>query len=97
MIFRVLVSLFIATMLTSCATQAFVMKNGPTYEPTEETMQAFFVQGIGQSQTINAARVCGGADKVVRVDTHRSFLNGFLAVLTGGLYTPAQARVYCSR
>jgi hypothetical protein len=51
---------------------------------------------LGQTQTIDAAAVCGGANKVVKVERQTSFINGVLGMLTGGIYTPYDAKVYCA-
>ena len=61
-----------------------------------DQMQHYFISGIGQESHIDVAKICGGADKVVRVETEETVLNGLLAILSWGLYTPQQARVYCS-
>ena len=57
--------------------------------------QHFFVWGIAQQRTVDAASICGGADKVARVETQKTAVNGLLDLLTGGLYQPRQARVFC--
>jgi len=82
--------------LSGCATQSFVVNGGGGTEPTEDAMQPFFVSGIGQSKEIDAAAICGGADKVAKVETQTSPINIALAYVTGGIYTPRQARVYCT-
>ena len=81
-------------LATGCAQQTFVM-NGDDTTPTTNKAQAFFVGGIGQTKTINAAEVCGGADKVQKVESQTTFLNGVLQLVTFSIYTPRQARVYC--
>ena len=58
---------------------------------------SFFVSGIGQSKQIDAAQVCGGADKVVRTEVQQTFVNGLLGFVTFGIYTPREARVYCAK
>ena len=85
----------IVVALSGCAVQTFHINPGSTVEPTKQEMQAFFVGGIGQEQEINAAQICGGADKVAKVDAHISFLDGLLGGLTWGIFTPHSARVYC--
>jgi hypothetical protein len=60
-------------------------------------MQAFFVNGIGQEQEIDAAQICGGADKIAKVQVQQTFLDGLLTGITFGLYTPRDARVFCRR
>jgi hypothetical protein len=46
-------------------------------------------------QTIDAAKVCGGADKVASVDVNQSFADAVVATITLGIYTPLSARVFC--
>jgi len=89
----IIVGLIAAT--SGCATQSFVVNENRNAEPTKEVMQAFFVEGIGQEQEIDAADICGSPDLVSKVETHQSFLNGLLSFATAGVYTPRQATVYC--
>ena len=56
----------------------------------------FFVSGIGQ-KTVDAAKICGGAENVVKTETQQTFVNGLLGFITLGIYTPLEARVYCSQ
>jgi len=83
-------------LLTGCAQQAFTVKdNFPSAPPRQTTTHHFFLHGIGQQKTIDAASVCGGPDKVVRTEVQQTFLNSLLAYVTFGIYTPREARVYC--
>ncbi len=79
----------------SCATQTYNINGGGGSEPGRETMQPFFISGLGQTQEMDAAAICGGADKIAKVESHESFLNILLGGLTAGIYTPRQAKVYC--
>ena len=46
-------------------------------------------------ETVDAAKICGGAENVVKTETQQTFdLLGFITFL--GIYTPLEARVYCS-
>lgn len=83
--------------LAACSTQTFNMGRTGSAMPKTDNMQTFFVYGLGQNQTINAAEVCGGANKVAKVESKMTFLNGLLGGLTFGIYTPRQAMVYCTR
>ena len=61
---------------------------------TKETItHHFFVSGIGQ-KTVDAAKICGGAENVVETETQQTFVNGLLGFITLGIYTPLEARVY---
>ena len=84
-----------ALLMSGCATQTFVMSGSGSDTPTEQTTHSFFVSGIGQEKTIDAASVCGSADKVQKIQTKLTFWNGFLGAITGGIYTPRTAMVYC--
>ncbi|HAX4286048.1 TPA: lipoprotein bor, partial [Escherichia coli] len=57
----------------------------------------FFVSGIGQEKTVDAAKICGGAENVVKTESQQTFVNGLLDFITFGIYTPLEARVYCSQ
>ena len=46
---------------------------------------------------IDAAKICGGAENVVKTETQQTFVNGLLGFITLGIYTPLEARVYCSQ
>lgn len=82
--------------MSSCATQTFRIQNGSfDKEPAEEQMAMFFVGGLGQKQVINAAEICGGYNKIAKVETELRFLDALLSTLTSGLFTPRVARVYC--
>ncbi len=50
-----------------------------------------------QKKTVDAAKICGGAENVVKTETQQTFVNGLLGFITLGIYTPLEARVYCSQ
>lgn len=84
-------------MLSGCATQSYTINGGGSSAPDRETMQPFFISGIGQTQHMNAAEICGSSENVARVESQHSFLNGALGFLSLGIYTPRQAKVYCTQ
>ena len=88
-------ALLLCVALSACATQSVVLRQGAT-EPRLHEMQHFFVSGLGQTQSVNAADVCGGSDRVAKVERVQSGLNIFLGFITNGIYTPYTAKVYCS-
>lgn len=94
---KVLLSAALVLMLTGCAQQAFIVNNVPTGSPKEVTTQHFFIDGLGQKKTIDAAAVCGGSEKIIRTEVQSTFLNNILALVSFGIYTPREARVYCTK
>lgn len=91
---KIILPIILVATLAACSTQTAYI-NGQTGKLAKEDMQTFFVSGLGQTQAVDAAAVCGGASKVVKVERQTSFLNGILGLLTSGIYTPYDARVYC--
>jgi hypothetical protein len=91
---KIIFPLILVATLAACSTQTAYV-NGQTGRLAKEDMQTFFVSGLGQTQTVDAAAVCGGSNKVVKVERQTSFLNGVLGMLTGGIYTPYDAKVSC--
>lgn len=93
---KIFATLVVVTSLGACSTQTALI-NGQDGNLSKKEMQTFFVGGLGQTQTMNAAEVCGGADKVVKVERTTSFLNGILSMLSNGIYSPQDAKIYCRK
>ena len=54
-------------LITGCAQQTFTVQNKPAAVAPKETItHHFFVSGIGQKKTVDAAKICGGAENVVK-------------------------------
>ena len=74
-----------------------VQQTGSSSTKKETITHHFFVSGIGQKKTVDAAKICGGAENVVKkTETQQTFVNGLLGFITD-IYTPLEARVYCSQ
>jgi len=82
-------------LMAGCAKQTFNVNGSGSL--AKEEMQTFFISGLGQSKEMDAANICGGADKVAKVEAQLTPLNIVLGVITFGIYTPRDARVYCKR
>ena len=47
-------------LITGCAQQTFTVQNKPAAVAPKETItHHFFVSGIGQKKTVDAAKICG--------------------------------------
>ena len=94
---EILSLVFAILLMSGCAAQTFNI-NGSTGEvPTDQKSQTFFISGLGQEKVTDAAKICGGADKVVKVEAQHTFINGLLGFVSFGIYTPRDAKVYCSK
>ncbi|HBB2986563.1 TPA: serum resistance lipoprotein Bor [Escherichia coli] len=95
---KMLLATALALLITGCAQQTFTVQNKPAAVAPKETItHHFFVSGIGQKKTVDTAKICGGAENVVKTETQQTFVNGLLGFITLGIYTPLEARVYCSQ
>ncbi len=93
----VLGAAFLIAIFSGCATQRFEVNGAvaPTTQADLEESQPFFLYGVGQDSTVDAAEVCGGAANIASVEVEQNALDSVLAFLTGNIYTPRTARVYC--
>jgi Bor protein len=94
---RKIAVLALALALGGCATQRFDVQSANQTSPALDDAQSFFVFGIGQHKEVEAIKICGGANNVQRVETQLTPGNIALGLLTLGIYTPRQIRVYCTR
>ena len=94
---KMLLATALALLITGCAQQTFTVQNKPAAVAQRNHHHHFFVSGIGQKKTVDAAKICGGAENVVKTETQQTFVNGLLGFITLGIYTPLEARVYCSQ
>ena len=93
---KMLLATALALLITGCAQQTFTVQNKPAAVAPKGITHRFFVSGIRQ-KTVDAAKICGGAESIVKTETQQTFVNGLLGFITLGIYTPLEARVYCSQ
>ena len=62
---KMLLATALALLITGCAhRETFTVQNKPAAVAPKETItHHFFVSGIGQKKTVDAAKICGGAEK----------------------------------
>ena len=64
---KMLLATTLALLITGCAQQTFTVQNKPAAVAPKETItHHFFVSGIGQKEAVDAAKICGGAENVVK-------------------------------
>ena len=64
-----------------CSTDVYCSKQTGSGSTKETIAHHFFVSGIGQKKTVDAAKICGGAENVVKTETQQTFVNGLLGLL----------------
>ena len=78
----------LALLITGCAQQTFTVQNKPAAVAPKETItHHFFVSGIGQKKTVDAAKICGGAENVSKTENPANIRKWIARFITLGIYT----------
>ena len=81
-----------ALLITGCAQQTFTVQNKPAaVAPRKPSPIISSFLELGRKKTVDAAKICGGAENVVKTETQQTFVNGLLSFMLG-IYTPLEAR-----
>lgn len=93
---------FLILTLSSCASQTFLVnpaikREVPVGSPHFSKWSHFFVGGIGQTDFRNAADLCKENGGVGFVEAKQSFAQGFVTVVTYGIYSPRTVNIYCNK
>ena len=79
---KMLLATALALLITGCAQQTFTVQNKPAAVAPKETItHHFFVSG-DWAEAVDAAKICGGAENVVKTETQQTFVNGLLGFIT---------------
>lgn len=84
--------------LSSCATQQGLVNGNTSRVPTHNQWSHFFFFGLGPDDNVDAARICGGANKVQAVEAYLSFGNIVASIFPGMLgivWQPRTTNIYC--
>ena len=73
---------------------ADIVQNKPAAVAPKETITHHFFVSDWARKTVDAAKICGGAENVVKTETQQTFVNGLLGFITLGIYTPLEARAH---
>ena len=97
---KMLLATALALLITGCAQQTFTVQNKPAAVAPKETISPIissFLE-LGRRKNCRCSQNSpGGAENVVKTETQQTFVNGLLDFITLGIYTPLEARVYCSQ
>ena len=86
-------------LITGCAQQTFTVQNKPAAVAPKAYLSFLrFWNWARKKAYVDAAKICGGAENVVKTRNPaniRKWIARFFYAL--GIYTPLEARVYCSQ
>ena len=73
----------LALLITGCAQRWFTVQNKPAAAVAPETITHHFLRFYrwAEKKTVDAAKICGGAENVVKTETQQTFVNGLLGLL----------------
>ena len=64
---KMLLATALALLITGCAQQTFTVQNKPAAVAPKETItHHFFVSKLGRRKTVDAAKICGGAEMLLK-------------------------------
>ena len=73
-----------------------LFKTNRAVAPKETITHHFFVSGIGQKKTNDGAKICGGAENVVKTENPANIRKWIARFYYFRHLYSAEARVYCS-
>tara|TARA_B100000809_G_scaffold4361_1_gene4614 strand:+ start:35173 stop:35466 length:294 start_codon:yes stop_codon:yes gene_type:complete len=82
----------LSVVLTSCFSQTYTVGNGAKTGVTVKEKNHFLVLGLIPIDTASPTEMAGES-KDYTVNNQQSFVDGFLGLLTFGIYTPSSTSV----
>ena len=91
---KMLLATALALLITGCAQQTFTVPNKPAAVAPQRKPSPIISSFLNWAEeTVDAAKICGGAENVVKTETQQTFVNGLLGFITLGIYTLRWKRV----
>ena len=87
----------LALLITGCAQQTFTVQNKPAAVAPKETITHHFSFLELAEETVDAAKICGGAENVVKTETPANIRKWIARFYYFRHLPPLEARVYCSQ
>ena len=93
---KMLLATALALLITGCAQQTFTVQKqtGSDAQRKPSPIISSFLE-LGRKLSMQPKFVA--ARNVVKTETQQTFVNGLLGFIALGIYTPLEARVYCSQ
>ena len=88
----------LALLITGCAQQTFTVQNKPAAVAPKETISPIIFVSTGQKKLSMQPKFVAAQKMLLKNrNPAKIFVNGLLGFITLGIYTPLEARVYCSQ
>ena len=90
---KMLLATALALLITGCAQQTFTVQNKPAAVAPKETITHHFLFLELGRRKHRAAKICGGAENVVKTETQQTFVMDCSVLLLRHLYSAGSACV----
>ena len=90
---KMLLATALALLITGCSTDVYCSKQTGS-NAFKTITHHFFVSGIGQKKTVDAAKICGGAENVDETETPANIRKWIARFYCFRRCSPLEARVY---
>ena len=96
MSFKHALVLGLAITASACSTVTIHPKSAGTLssQPSYEESKSFYLGGLVGEQRVNVSEICGDKE-VTQMQSQQTFINGFLGLITLGIYAPHTVKVWC--
>ena len=89
---KMLLATALALLITGCQTDVYCSKQTGS-SSTKGNHHPSFLRFWNWAKKLSmAAKICGGAENVVKTETQQTFVNGLLGFITLSIYPPLEAR-----
>ena len=78
---KMLLATALASYYGMCSTDVCSKQTGSSSTKGNHHPSFLRFYGIGQKKTVDAAKICGGAENVVKTETQQTFVNGLSVLL----------------
>ena len=93
---KIVSTLALVLIFSSCATQTTLLNDSYGSVIGESGTHDFFIGGIGQKARVNLDEACGKGYVASKTQTVSSPVNIVISIVTLGIYTPRDYKVFCS-
>ena len=96
---KMLLATALALFITGCAQQTFTVQNKPAAVAPKGNHHPSFLRfwNSGRRKLSMQPKFVAAQEMLLKTETQQTFVNGLLGFITLGIYTPLEARVYCSQ
>ena len=95
---KMLLATALGLLITGCTQQTFTVQNKPAAAPKETHHTSFlsFLE-LGRRKLSMQPKFVAAQKMLLKQKPSKTFVNSMLGFITLGIYTPLEARVYCSQ